>query len=63
MDNKIQTSNESGGEQEILPKQFTGSGPIDRLGLKPTHMLAITIAGIFLAEVIAMMNHFLPGNN
>ena len=55
MDNKTQTSNVSSGPQGSPQPGTGGFDPVTPMGLRPIQLLAITIVGIFLAEVIAMI--------
>jgi PAS domain S-box-containing protein len=54
MDDNVKLNNGSKGKQNNNP-EHTDRNPINRWGSKPVQMLAITIAGIFLAEVVAMI--------
>ncbi len=55
MDKKFQTSDGSVGAEDRFSQGIVELDALHRLGLKPAHLLAITVIGIFLAEVIAMV--------
>lgn len=54
MNDQMKKNKGSRGDQIIPPERPDGLLTQNRLNLKPVHMLAITIVGIFLAEVVAM---------
>jgi PAS domain S-box-containing protein len=55
MDNEIEPNYGSRGDSRFSPQQTKETGQNNLLGLRPAHILVITIIGIFLAEVIAMI--------
>ena len=55
MDKNNRTDNSSNGESASINRTAFGFDLTNPQALKPAHMLAITVVGIFIAEVVAMI--------